>query len=258
MSAATGSHRVRFSPVAHLAVVFVYIIPVFLAFDPYTPCAFVVLMLINLFGVWHLRPVRLLRLLALMLILPAGLFILNLAFTNTAGHPGTVGLFGTGVNAYSLNRAEVLSLRAFALITISIGYLLVTDPRDLVNALMQQVHLSPRVGFSIYVAWNAIPLLRGDMKRIQEMHRVRLRGRRMIVSDIVPTGISLLAGAIRHAQRAAISMAVRGVESEMPRSYLKESRWRIADNIFVAGSVAAAAAVWAGLAITGLFVPGLG
>ncbi|HUX13144.1 MAG TPA: energy-coupling factor transporter transmembrane component T [Spirochaetia bacterium] len=248
----------RFSPVAHLAAVLAWIVPVFLSFDPGTPLLFLALSVAVVFILGQVRVTRFAGFVLPLLVLPFGLFVLNLLFTDTRGHSGSFIVLGLSMNSYALHRAIVLSLRSEALVVISVSYLIVVDPLSLVNGLMQQLGLSPRVGFSIYVAWNTIPRMRTDVTRIRSIHRIRLRGRDRRFADIVPTAVTLLAGAIRHAQRAAISMAVRGLDSGSPRTYLNEARWHSRDTVYLLANLAVTAGLFCLSVGEGWFVFGLG
>ena len=141
---------------------------------------------------------------------------------------------------------------------ISIGFLLVTNPLALINALMQQVRFSPRFGFGLYVAWNTVPFLKTDLRRIENVHRIRLRAKRRTFREDLPVAVTLLSGAIRHAERASISMTARGLESSTTRSFLKASRWKTIDTIYLAVSVVAISLIWVLIIRSGLFVFGLG
>jgi len=247
------------SPFGHLLVVFTYLMPVLLSFDPVTPVVFLILNLLTLFGLGHVRLRRFLRIMGPLLIFPIGLFVLNLLFTDTSGHGDQfIRVAWLTLNEYALHRALVIALRALSLISISIGYLLVTGPLELVSAMMQQVGLPPRLGFSIFVGWNAIPRFKENLSRIRTVHRIRLRGQSRTFRDLVPTAVTLLADAIRHAQRAAVSMAVRGIEEAEHRTYLRALPWRVRDWIYLAGNLAVVAGLFAWLIGSGLFVFGLG
>jgi len=248
----------RMSPFGHLLVIFTYLIPVLLSFDPVTPALFLGLNLISVFALGRVSLYRFVKVMGPLLIFPAGLFVLNVLFTDTAGREAAVSVASVELNAYALRRASVIAVRALALISISIGYLLVTEPLDLVDALMQQVHLPPRLGFSIFVGWNAIPKLKDNLDRIRTVHRVRLRGKKRTFGDLVPTGVTLLAGAIRHAQRASVSMAVRGIEEASQRTYLHENTWHLRDSLYVAGNLVLAGSLFGFLIAARFFVFGLG
>ncbi len=248
------------NPLSLLAAVFLEIVPVFLSFDPYTPLLFLIVAVIQFLVLGRVRLQTAAQSLGPLLALPVGLFVLNLFASARVPGEESVALLGMTVASTALHRAVVLSLRSLALITLSVGYLLVTEPQALVNALMQQLRLSPRFGFSIYVAWNTIPLLRENLKRIAATHQVRLRGRPRTLSEALMTAVTLLAGAIRHGERASLSMAARGIEAEHPpeRTFLTESRWRARDTLFLAAAAAGTGAATIFLVSRGLFVFGLG
>ena len=246
------------SPIAHLAVTLCWIVPVFLSFDQVTPLLFLGLSLLYLVIAGQVPIGRTLRAFMPLMMLPFGLFVLNLFFTDATGHPLRVTVLSFSLNSYALHRALTLTFRSASLIVISVGYLLVTDPLELVNALMQQVGLPARVGFSIFVAWNTIPRLREDYLRIRMTHLIRYRGKKRPFRDLVPSAVTLLAGAIRHAQRAAISMGVRGIDEARERTFLHRSEWRARDTVYVAvNALVAGALIWLSVA-EGWFVFGLG
>lgn len=248
----------RLNPVANLLITFTALIPVVLSFDAYTPLSFVAFGMVQILLVSRVPMRSLLRVLGPLLVIPAGLFLMNLFFSAPVAHDRIYEFLTLPVRANSLHRALVLSLRSLALIVLSAGYFVATRPQVLVNALMQQLRLSPRVGYALYVAWNTIPLFRENFRQIESAHKIRLRGRRRTLGDLLPTVVTLLAGAIRHAERASLSMAARGIESDRPRSYLYESRFRIRDAAAVAISIAVTGIIWYLLIARGLFVFGLG
>jgi energy-coupling factor transport system permease protein len=192
------------------------------------------------------------------LLLPLGLLVLNLFFSENPGQPPLFQFLFVEVTPHSVYRAGVLAGRSLALIVLSVGYLLVADPLDLVNSLMQQAGLSPRIGFSVYVAWNTIPSLRSNLDRIQKVHRVRLKSKRRGFREALATPVSLLAGAIRHAQRAALSMHARGLDAADRRTFLRESVWRRRDTIYLVVVALITVATTLTLVATDLFVFGLG
>jgi energy-coupling factor transport system permease protein len=253
-----ATHALAISPVAQLAVVCLELVPVLLSYDPWTPLPFVALAFVHTVALGRVPVGRFLAVVLPLASLPLGLFVMNLLFT--APEPGDrmVSVLFIAVRERALERASILALRSLALIMLSVGYMLTTDPLDLVNALMQQAKLSPRVGFSLYVAWNTIPLLREDLRRIDNAHRIRLRGRRRNPGEALAVAITLLAGAIRHAERAALSMSARGLEQAAGRTFLNESRWRPKDTAFVAFFALLSAGVLVLLVRSGLFVFGLG
>jgi len=246
------------SPIATLAVSFAALVPVLLSFDAYTPLPYAIFGLFQILVLGRVSLRRLVRVMGPLLLLPAGLFVLNLFFSAPVAHDVLLHIGSLRIPANSLHRALVLSLRSLALIVISAGYLLVTKPQALVNALMQQLRLPPRIGYAVYVAWNTIPVLREGFRHIENAHRIRLRGARRTIRDLLPTAVALLTGAIRYAERATLSMAARGIESRHARSYLYESRFKTRDALYVGLSLVLFAGTWYLLIVRGLFIFGLG
>lgn len=248
----------RISPIAHLIVVFSQLIPVLLSFDQYTPIPFLALALTQTLVLGRVELVRMLRVMLPLSSLPVGLFLLNLFLSDTTDQEIMTQLWFFTLTRNSLHRAIVIGLRSLSLIVNSIAYLLVTDPLKLVNALMQQLKLSPRVGFSIYVAWNTIPFLRDDLQRIEHTHRIRLRGRRRRVQDALPTAVTLLAGAIRHGERASVSMTTRGLDRSLSRSFIHKSCWTRTDTAYLLISLLIVSGIFAALIVGNFFTFGLG
>jgi energy-coupling factor transport system permease protein len=250
----------RISPIAQLLTIFGLLIPVFLSFDPYTPLPFLVIAILQILVLGRVPVKRMLKVILPLSALPAGLFVMNLFFSQPVEQETYHRVWFFSVSQTGLHRALVVGIRSLTLIVISISFILATDPLALINALMQQMKFSPRFGFGLYVAWNTIPFLRSDLRRIENAHRIRLRARRRSFREALPVAITLLAGAIRHAERASISMTARGLESLKPgtRSFLNESRWRSIDSIYLVVFLSVVSTVFVLIIRSGLFVFGLG
>ena len=201
---------------------------------------------------------RFLKVLAPLSILPLGLFVLNLLFSQSIESEKIFRFLFLSIRENALLRAVVLALRSLSLIVISISYLLAADPMELVNALMQQLSLPPRIGFSIYVAWNTVPFLRQELRRIDYTHKIRMKGKKRSIKQALPTAVALLVGAIRHAERASLSMTARGLEKSRERTFYTVNRWKIRDTAYLIASVCAIASITIVLINTDLFVFGLG
>ncbi len=250
----------RISPLAQLLTVFGLLIPVFLSFDPNTPVPFLVIALFQILVLGRVPIKRMLKVMLPLSVLPAGLFIMNLFFSQPVEQETYHYVWFFSVSQTGLHRALIVGIRSLTLIVISISYILATDPLALINALMQQLKFSPRFGFGLYVAWNTIPFLRSDLRRIENAHRIRLRAKRRSFREALPVAVTLLAGAIRHADRASISMTARGLESQNQetRSFLNASRWHTIDTVYVLVSLVIISSIWAWIIRSGLFVFGLG
>ncbi len=239
--------RARSNPRNPLAVLFVTVcllVPVLLSYDHVTPLVYLGLGIVNLAIQGGLDFPKYLRTLAVLSLVSLGLFALNALFPAE----GTDGV----------SRGTAVFLRSVSLISLSVGYIFVVDPYDLVRALMLRLRLAPRVGFALFAGWNTIPLLRRDLAIIEKAQALRFGGRKRGLPDRLHTATALLAGAVRHGERVALSMAARGVESGKPRTFLKDSPWTRADSVYcAAGFLASAIAAWI-IVFRGLFAFGLG
>jgi energy-coupling factor transport system permease protein len=219
----------RRSPLAVLGVSFGLLAPVLFSIDWHTPLVYMSLALIQLVPLGRVRIRRIAVLLLPLSSVPLGLFLLNLLFHRDGLEAG----FRLGL---------ALALRSEALILISLSLVLLVRPIELVNALMQRLGLPARLGFPLYAGWNSLPLLRRDLAIIERAQAVRLATGRTGLDSRLRTAVSLLAGALRHAERVALSMTARGLESAGRRSFYRESRWSAGDAIYLAGGLLVAGA----------------
>lgn len=130
-----------------------------------------------------------------------------------------------------MTRALVLAVRAGCLTGMSAAFALGIRPSDLLNEAMQILGLSPRVGYALQTALNLLPRLREEQKTVDAVHRVRNEGRK---SGPIVQSVTLLASAIRTGERAAQSLAVRGLESPGPRTWYRPSRWTVVHSLWLA------------------------
>ena len=166
--------------------------------------------------------------------LPVSLFFLNLFFSVPFKSSTVYYLFGFAVQSRILLRACIIFLRSFTLIYISISYLTAVNAIELVNSLMQQIHLSPRIGYSIYTAWNIIPFIGREITRIKNVHLIRSGGKRNRIKETIPLIVTILINSIRHAERASVSMYIRGLEESCikGRTFLHNIKWKLTDTIY--------------------------
>lgn len=223
---------ISLNPLAVLLAVVLNTIPVFLSFDIYTPILFLTLALLNTILVSHIKIRMFLKLFLPLTVLPVSLFFLNLFFSTPAYPYTQIHVFVFTFYYSSVYRACVIFLRGFTLIYISVSYLSAVDVLDLINALMQNLHLSPKIGYSVYTAWNIIPYIKNETIRIKNIHLIRSCGKRNRIRETVQLIVTILVNAIRHAERAAISMTVRGLESSKKRTFLNKSEWNFIDTFY--------------------------
>ncbi|NOY08936.1 MAG: energy-coupling factor transporter transmembrane protein EcfT [Spirochaetes bacterium] len=225
---------VSVNPLAALIAVIINTIPVFISFDIYTPAVFLALAVANTILVSHIRVKEFLKLFMPLTTLPVSLFFLNLFFSASIESSALYHLFGFTIQSRILLRAFIIFLRSFTLIYISVSYLTAVNAIELVNSLMQQIHLSPRIGYSIYTAWNIIPFIGREITRIKNVHLIRSGGKRNRIKETIPLIVTILINSIRHAERASVSMYIRGLEDSgsKKRTFLHNSKWRPTDTIY--------------------------
>jgi len=214
------------------------LLPVLFSLDPWTPPVFLALAVVILLAVRPDRWAALAGVLVLSLVLAWWVFVTNLLWT-VGGHAET--------------RALLLGIRVWGLTGISAAFALGVRTSDLLNEAMQLLGLPPRIGFALFTALNTLPRLREEQRHLQAVHRVRLGGRS---SSPFVQALTLLAGAIRSAERSALSLAARGLESSLPRTWYRPAAWTLGDGLQgLAGALAAVGLlVW--LLVSGLFAFG--
>mgnify|MGYP000884888907 CR=1 FL=1 len=232
------------NPLAVLFVTFCLLCPVLLSSDYVTPLAYLVLGILNLVFLGNVDFRSYLKTLSVLSLVSVGLFALNVL----APAEGSNGLV----------RGGAVFLRSVSLISLSVGYIFAVNPYDLTRALMVRFRLEPRTGFALFAGWNTIPLLRRDLAIIDTAQALRFGDRKRKIQDRARTATALLAGAVRHGERVALSMAARGIEGPGPRTFLKDSPWTLADSLYcAAGFLVSVITAW-GIISRGFFVFELG
>jgi energy-coupling factor transport system permease protein len=122
-----------------------------------------------------------------------------------------------------------LAARIVAIAVVGVAFAQTTDSTRLVDALVQQAHVSERFAYGALAAYQAVPGFGEDLATLRHARRIRgLPGSwhpRLLVG--------LLVLAIRHGDRMALAMDARGFGSG-PRSFYRLERWRPADVVTAA------------------------
>ncbi len=243
----------KINPLALFLVNFFSLMPVMLSLDYYVP---VLMTCLSVVTIVVFRPRALSSWLAASSLIVLASFWVFLA---TAGYgtsqTGQIVQFLWIVKPSSaFDKALVLAMRSAAMAMISFSFVLIVDLAELTRSLMVQWRLSPRFGFALFTALNILPRLRQEQKTIAVVHRMR-SGRRL--NKLLPQAIALLAGAIRHAERAALSMAQRGLEKQADlgpqRSFLSAKDWSSIDTSTVIVALSLIASSVSILLASGLF-----
>ncbi|MCX7786823.1 MAG: energy-coupling factor transporter transmembrane protein EcfT [Spirochaetes bacterium] len=208
----------RRNPLAILLVTLFLLIPVLLSFDPITPVVFFCLGIVNLAIAGRVNIQKYLLTVGILSGVGVGLFLLNVLFP------------ANGMNGFQ--RGVTVFLRSTTLVSLSVGYILLVDPYDLIRSLMQNLRLSPRIGFALFAGWNVIPLLKRDLEIIRHTHAVRFGGVGKPFKGFLRGAVTLLSGAVRHGERVSLSMAARGIDEMNNRTFIKTIQWTWKDTIY--------------------------
>ncbi|GAA1517060.1 energy-coupling factor transport system permease protein [Agromyces terreus] len=137
--------------------------------------------------------------------------------------------------AYLVGLATALRIAALLMLSLIAG--LTTSGPELVRALVQNLRVPYRIGYTALAALRFVPRFGHELEVIRAAHRVRGtdagRGPFAAVQRTVGTAIPLLASAIRHAERVALAMDARAFGAHPTRTERTISRWRARDTVFV-------------------------
>lgn len=208
----------RRNPLAILLVTLFLLVPVLVAFDTTTPVVFFLLGMLNLAVAGRLNVRKYLLTVGVLSGVGVGLFLLNVLFP------------AKGVDGFQ--RGVAVFLRSTTLVSLSVGYILLVDPYDLIRSLMQNLKLPPRLGFALFAGWNVIPLLKRDLTLIRHTHAVRSGGVGKPFKGFLQGAVTLLSGAVRHAERVSLSMAARGIDQASNRTFIKRIPWTWKDTVY--------------------------
>jgi energy-coupling factor transport system permease protein len=157
------------------------------------------------------------------------------------------------VGSANLLAGLALGLRLLTIAGVGVLTLATTEPTDLADALVQQLHVSPRFAMGVMAALRLLPIL-ADEWQIVRLAR-RARGVDAGRSPFAAVGIffgellTLLVSAIRRGTRLALAMEARGLGSRPCRGIARPQRISTTDLLLVAATaILAAGAVGIALA----------
>lgn len=190
------------------------------------------------------RPARLARRVAPILLIALAVALANLLFAESNSNPAAPELVRLGPVRLSVEAARGaagLAARVLAIVSVGAVFTLTTEPTRLVDALVQQARLPERFAYGALAAYQAVPRLADDLTTLRGARR--LRGLRWSWHPRLLVG--LLVRAIRHADQLAVAMDARAFGTG-PRSNFRPLRWRASDALVgVAGLAALAVALLA-------------
>lgn len=237
----------RRNPVAKLGACLVVFVGLFLTIDPVTPAIVLVAQLIAL-PLLGVRMLTLLRRGWLLLIAAAAVALTNLLFSASSGEPVLVRLGPFEVTAASLSAAVGITLRLLAIALPGVVFAATTDPRDLADALTQQLHMRAKFVFAALAAMRLVPLLGLDWQMLMMARRSRGVGGGGPISRIRLAGqtlFALLVSAIRRGTRLSTAMDARGFANGVERTQARHQRMHPSDwlllgctTLVIAGAIA--------------------
>ncbi len=239
VSASPARFLYALNPLAKLAGPAPAMIALVFVRDVATPAAFLALAyLVLLVGV-RFTP----RLIGFLTAIPLFAAAIGLGFalwTDPAGVDRGVVVWRIGEWALYGGALEVglaTGIRIAAIVALAlIAGLSITGP-DLVRAMVQQLRVPYRIGYTALAAFRFVPRFGYELDVIRQAHRVRgAHGRRGPFAAIRRWAgyiVPLLAGAIRHAERVALAMDSRAFGAYPDRTERHLVPWRLRDTAFV-------------------------
>ena len=230
----------RLNPLSKVAATIPAIVLLLLARDIATPLAFLLLAVLLLAIGAHLSPRAWLGILVGVPLIIVVMTVSFGAWTDPTRVDRSVLLLQVGdyrlyLGSLQIGLATALRLTSIVLLTL-LGGLTSTGP-DLVRAMVQQLRVPYRIGYTALAAYRFVPRFGHELQVIRAAHRVRgmaggrgpLSGIRRYLGYVVP----LLAGAIRHAERVALAMDSRAFGAHRARTERHLVPFRARDWVFM-------------------------
>lgn len=240
----------RLNPLSKLFAPLPAMLLVLITRDFGTPLAFVVLSLILLLIGAHLDG-RMALLVFVGLPLTAGFLSLSFGvWTDPSQLPPGETLFRLGDYSFTTEMwlaGLSTALRLAAVIALGVLAGAASTGPDLVRALVQQLRVPYRIGYTALAAFRFVPRFGHELEVIRSAHRVRGmvggRGPFAVARRYFGYVVPLLAGAIRHAERIALAMDARAFGAYPTRTERHRIPFRARDWVFLALFWAATAAL---------------
>lgn len=238
---APGRFLFALNPLAKLAAVLPAIVLLVFVRDLVTPLAFLALAYVVLLAGARLTG-RLVAVLAI--VVPAAALLIGLGmslWTDASRVDTSVTIVQIG--GWTLYGGAVLlglatGVRLAAIVALALIAGVSTNGPDLARALVQQLRVPYRIGYTALAAFRFVPRFGYELEVIRQAHRVRGshggRGPFAAVARWWGYIVPLLAGAIRHAERVALAMDARAFGAYPDRTERHLVPWRARDTVFVA------------------------
>jgi energy-coupling factor transport system permease protein len=243
-----GAPLARANPIAKLGAALLLMAVLFVSADPLTTAVVLagVLAVLPLTG---LAPRALLARTWPLLLVALSVGVLNALFASEPS--GTLLRIGPiTVGRDNLVNGLALGLRLLTIAGVGVVTLATTEPTDLADGLVQQLHLSPRFAVGALAALRLLPIFADEWQIIRLARRARgvdaERSPLAAVSIFFGELLTLLVSAIRRGTRLALAMDARGLGSRACRGVARPQRMHAADRMLI---LAAALLAIAGVAL---------
>ena len=233
----------RANPIAKLGAALLLMAVLFVSADVLTP-TIVLLGVLAALPVTGLSPRVLVARTWPLLVVATSVGMLNALFApEQAGALLRIGpvVVGSGNLAAGL----ALGLRLLTIAGVGVLSLATTEPTDLADALVQQLHVSPRFALGVTAALRLLPILADEWQIVRLARRARGvdagRSPLAAVSIFFDELLTLLVSAIRRGTRLALAMEARGLGSRPCRGIARPQRVSGTDLLIVAATAFLAA-----------------
>lgn len=141
------------------------------------------------------------------------------------------------LHAGALAIGGTTALRVLSILTLSLIAGATSTGPDVVRSMVQQLRVPYRIGYTALAAFRFVPRFGSELETIRKAHRVRGMaggpGPIAAVRRNVGYAVPLLASAIRHAERVALSMDARAFGAHPTRTERYEVPFRARDTVFL-------------------------
>lgn len=232
----------RRNPMIKLAVIAVMTVLVCLSYFPVFP---ILTFLIAFFAIWLAGNVpfdNLIRRLMLFLFVSFTFMVSMLLLRGLDNEAGIVLRFWIFKwTEKDLVHAITLGFRILALVTLSMGFVLTTRPRDIVLSLILQCKIDVLKGYATMATYRFLPELQSQVDAIHLAQEIRgIPWNKGIVSRFTSpfrVALPLFCVAARRGERIACAMESRGLGRDNTRTFYKTVSVDRTDWIFLIASV---------------------
>ena len=236
------SYLHRRNPMIKLAVIAIWTIVVCMSYFPVLP---ILTFLLAFFATWLAGRIpmgNLLRRLLIFLVVSVLFMFSMLVLRGLNDEPGIVfRLWLFRWTKRDLVHAVSLGFRILALVTMSMGFVLTTRPRDLVLSLIIQCKVSVVHGYATMATYRFLPELQSQVDSIHLAQEIRgIPWNRGVLSRFTSPFrvlLPLLCVAARRGERVACAMESRGLGREELRTFYKKTSVDKSDWMFLAVSL---------------------